>query len=138
MPRNTTLGLILALPLMLAACQTPQEQCISRNTGEYRTVNSLLAEVEGNLARGYAWDQRQVTRQRLTQCQTVTRDREGRPVVTNYGCWRDYTETERFRVPIDPVAEARKRDGLVTRRNALAASAERAVSACRAAYPDES
>lgn len=138
MPRNTTLALFLALPLTLAACATPQERCISRNTSEYRTVNSLLAEVEGNLARGYAWDERQVTRQRLTQCQTVTHDREGRPVVTNYSCWRDFTETERFRVAIDPVAEARKRDGLVTRRNALAASAERAISACREAFPDES
>lgn len=138
MPRNTTTALILALPLLLAACQTPQEACISRNTSEYRTVSSLLAEVEGNLSRGYAWDERQVTRERLTQCQTVTTDREGKPVVTNYSCWRDYTETQRFRVPIDPVAEARKRDGLVARRNVLSASANRAIAACRAAYPDES
>lgn len=136
MPRNITGALILALPLALAACGTPQERCISRNTTEYRTVNSLLAEVEGNLARGYAWDERQVVRSRLAQCQTVTTDREGKPVITTYGCWRDELETERFRVPIDPVAEARKRDGLVARRNALSASAERAVEACRAAYPE--
>lgn len=136
MPRNITGALILALPLALAACGTPQERCISRNTTEYRTVNSLLAEVEGNLARGYAWDERQVVRSRLAQCQTVTTDREGKPVITTYGCWRDELETERFRVPIDPVAEARKRDGLVARRNALSASAERAIEACRAAYPE--
>ncbi|MGP9804177.1 hypothetical protein [Paracoccus sp. NSM] len=136
MPRNITGALILALPLALAACATPQERCISRNTTEFRTVNSLLAEVEGNLARGYAWDERQVVRSRLAQCQTVTTDREGKPVVTTYGCWRDELETERFRVPIDPVAEARKRDGLVARRNVLAAGAERAVEACRAAYPE--
>lgn len=136
MPRNITGALILALPLALAACGTPQERCISRNTTEFRTVNSLLAEVEGNLSRGYAWDERQVVRSRLAQCQTVTTDREGKPVVTTYGCWRDELETERFREPIDPVAEARKRDGLVARRNALAAGAERAVEACRAAYPE--
>lgn len=136
MPRNITGALILALPLALAACGTPQERCISRNTTEFRTVNSLLAEVEGNLSRGYAWDERQVVRSRLAQCQTVTTDREGKPVITTYGCWRDELETERFRVPIDPTAEARKRDGLVARRNALAASAERAVEACRAAYPE--
>ena len=136
MPRNITGALILALPLALAACGTPQERCISRNTTEYRTVNSLLAEVEGNLARGYAWDERQVVRSRLAQCQTVTTDREGKPVITTYGCWRDELETERFRVPIDPTAEARKRDGLVARRNALSASAERAIEACRAAYPE--
>lgn len=136
MPRNITGALIMALPLALAACGTPQERCISRNTSEYRTVNSLLAEVEGNLARGYAWGERQVVRSRLAQCQTVTTDREGKPVITTYGCWRDELETERFRVPIDPVAEARKRDGLIARRNALSASAARAVEACRAAYPE--
>ncbi|MBW7057511.1 hypothetical protein KY389_12535 [Paracoccus bogoriensis] len=136
MPRNITGAMIMALPLALAACGTPQERCISRNTSEYRTVNSLLAEVEGNLARGYAWGERQIVRSRLAQCQTVTTDREGKPVITTYGCWRDELETERFRVPIDPVAEARKRDGLIARRNALSASAARAVEACRAAYPE--
>ena len=64
MPRNTTLAL-LALPLVLAACGTPQERCISQNTSEFRTVSRLLAEVEGNLARGYAWEERQVVRDRL-------------------------------------------------------------------------
>ena len=50
MPRNLAALAFLAL---LAACGTPQEQCIGRQTREYRTVAALLAEVNGNLARGY-------------------------------------------------------------------------------------
>ncbi|MEE2861699.1 MAG: hypothetical protein VYB46_12915 [Pseudomonadota bacterium] len=134
MRRNTALALI-ALPL-LAACGTPQERCISRNTSEYRTVSSLLAEVEGNLARGYAWEERQVVRTRFDQCRRVLRDKDGNAHVTSYGCWRDYVDTERYRVPIDPAAEARKRDGLAERQAALARNARAAVSACRAAYPE--
>lgn len=137
MRRNTALALSLALPLALAACGTPQDRCISRNTSEYRTISALLAEVEGNLSRGYAWDERQVVRSRYTQCERVTRDSEGRAVVSTYGCWRDVAETERFRVPIDPAAETRKRDGLASRQAALEQRATAVVAACRAAYPAE-
>lgn len=137
MPRNTTFALMLTLPLTLAACATPQERCISRNTDEYRTVSRLLAEVEGNLSRGYAWEERQVVRTRPTQCQRVYRDRNGQDHVTTYTCWRDYVDQEHYRVPIDPAAELRKRDGLVERQDALAKRARAAVDACRTAYPDE-
>lgn len=134
MRRNTALA--LTIPLLLAACGTPQDRCIARNTTEFRSVNALLAEVEGNLARGYAWGERQVVRPRLTRCDTVTRDREGRAVITSHSCWRDEIDVERYRIPIDPAAEARKRDGLAERRAALASGANRAVAACRAAYPE--
>ncbi|CAM3074220.1 hypothetical protein PANO111632_01530 [Paracoccus nototheniae] len=134
MRRNTALALCLALPL--AACGTPQERCIDRNTSEYRTVSSLLAEVEGNLSRGYAWEERQVVRTRFEQCRRVYRDRNGQQHVTTYGCWRDVVDNERYRVPIDPAAETRKRDGLVERQAALTRGANAAVAACRAAYPE--
>lgn len=137
MRRNTTLALIVGLPLLLAACGTPQEQCISRNTSEYRAVSRLLADVEGNLARGYEWRERQVLRSRFTQCHSVRRDRDGNAVTTTYGCWRDYMDSERYRVPIDPAAESRKRDNLAARRASLAPAAERVVAACRAAHPEE-
>jgi hypothetical protein len=135
MRRNTALALIAALSL--AACGTPQDRCISRNTSEYRTVSALLAEVEGNLARGYAWEERQIVRTRFDQCRRVYRDRDGNTHVESYGCWRDYVDNERYRVPIDPVAEARKRDGLAERQAALSGRAEAAVAACRAAYPED-
>lgn len=136
MPRNSALMMIATLPLLVAACGTPQERCISQHTREYRDVSRLLTEVEGNLQRGYAWEERQVVRDRLTQCREVYRDKDGNAQVTYTPCWRDYVDTERYRVPIDPAAEARKRDGLAERKAGLAAQAEAYVAACKKAYPE--
>lgn len=135
MTRNIVLSLLPVL--MLAACGTPQERCISRNTSEYRTVSSLLAEVEGNLARGYAWQERQTTRVEWDDCPVVVRGKDGERRVAYRTCARDVVDTERYRVPIDPAAETRKRDNLQARKTALARSAARAVDACKSAYPEE-
>lgn len=134
MTRNIALG--LSLVLIVAACGTPQEQCISRNTSEYRTVSRLLAEVEGNLARGYAWEEREVTRPEWDDCPMVVRDKNGNSGVVYRPCLRNTVDTERYRVPIDPAAETRKRDNLAARKATLARSAAAAVDACKAAYPE--
>lgn len=136
MTRNITLAL---LPLLaLTACGTPQEQCIQRNTSEYRTVSALLADVEGNLARGYAWDERQVRGTEWADCRQIIRNKDGERVVRYRPCLRDTVETERFRVPIDPASEQRKRDNLSARKVELSRSANAVIAACRAAYPEES
>lgn len=137
MPRNITFVAVTVIPLFLAACGTPQERCINRNTDEFRTVSRLLAEVEGNLARGYAWEERQVVRDRLTQCRTVYRDKDGNARIGYEPCWRDYVDTERYRVPIDPAAEERKRTNLSARKEALSGRAAQVVEACKAAFPEE-
>lgn len=137
MPRNLIALGLTVITLTLAACGTPQQQCIGRNTGEYRAVSALLAEVEGNLARGYAWEEREVTRSRFGLCQRVVRQADGTAVVVEQGCWRDVVDTQRYRVPIDPAAETRKRDNLAARAAALKDRAEAAVTVCRAAYPEQ-
>lgn len=136
MRRNISLAVLLPV-LVLTACGTPQEQCIRRNTSEYRTVSGLLAEVEGNLARGYAWRERTVTRTQLDDCRGFMRNKNGDRVLVSRPCLRDVADTERYRVPIDPAAETRTRDNLIARKAELARSANAAVSACRAAYPEE-
>lgn len=128
---------VLALPLTLAACATEQERCISQQTREYRAVSNLLAQVQGNLDRGYAWETREVIRPSYRLCRDVVRDRDGRDRIIERGCWRDVIESERYRVPIDPTVETRKRDNLAARRAALEPQARAGVSACRAAYPSE-
>ena len=135
MPRNILIGLLPVL--IVAACGTPQERCISRNTSEYRTVARLLAEVEGNLARGYAWEERQITRTEWDDCPYVVRGKDGERRVLYRSCLRDVVDTERYRVPIDPAAETRKRDNLEARKTALSRPAARAVDACKAAYPED-
>lgn len=135
MTRNLTLAALGCL--MLASCGTPQEQCVSRNTREYRTVANLLQEVEGNLARGYAWEERTVWRPEFDTCSHVVRDKDGNAHIIRRGCWRDVAETERYRVPIDPAVERRKAEGLRLRLTELTPGAEAAVRACRSAYPEE-
>ncbi|RCW84164.1 hypothetical protein [Paracoccus lutimaris] len=134
MTRNILLALTSAL--IVASCGTPQERCISRNTREYRTIAGLLAEVEGNLARGYAWEERTVSRMEWDDCEVMVRDSEGRRGFITRSCMRNVSDTERYRVPIDPAAETRKRDNLIARKKALTPPAMSAVNACKAAYPE--
>lgn len=136
MTRNIALTAI-ALPLLLAACGTPQERCIRKNTVEYRNVSNLLSEVEANLARGYAWEERISSRTVWSTCRDYVRDRDGVARSISRPCWREVDYTERYRVPIDPAAEARKRDNLSARKQELTAGAEAYVRACKAAFPEE-
>lgn len=134
MTRNILLALMPVL--LVAACGTPQEQCIRRNTQEYRTIANLLAEVEGNLARGYAWQERSVTRTTWESCPYAVRGKDGNARILYRSCMREVADTERFRVPIDPAAETRKRDNLAARKTALTPRAMAAVDACKAAHPE--
>lgn len=128
----------LLLPLtLLSACGTPQENCIRGNTREYRVLSNLLAETEANLARGYAWKERQVTRTELGFCRRPVRQRDGDIVYIESSCWRDVIDTERYRVPIDPAAERRTRDYLTDKLKTETARAEQVVKACKVAYPEE-
>ena len=134
MTRNITLAM---LPILaLTACGTPQEQCIRRNTDEYRNVSSLLAEVEGNLARGYAYEERLIHRTDWRSCPYSYIGRDGQRLYGYRPCMRDVVDTHRQRVPIDPAVETRKRDHLAQRRNELARQANAAVATCRAAHPE--
>ncbi|WBU58197.1 hypothetical protein [Paracoccus sediminicola] len=131
--------LVLTLPLLavLAACGTPQERCISRNTSEYRALSRLLDETNANLARGYAWREREVSRTAYTTCRRPVRDDDGELRIVSYGCWRDRIDTERYRVPIDPAAERRTRDNLQAKLDSETARAASAIRQCRAAYPED-
>lgn len=132
--RNLTLTALACV--MLAACGTPQQQCISQNTREYRVVSNLLADVEANLARGYAWEERTVTRTEWDDCPYRLRDRDGNRRIGYRPCLRDVSDTERYRVAIDPAAEQRKAANLRARVAALKGPADAAVRACRAAHPE--
>ena len=76
-------------------------------------------------------------RDRLTQCRDVYRDKDGNAQVSYTPCWRDYVDTERYRVPIDPAAEQRKRDGLAARKAALSDRAAAYVRARKVAFPED-
>lgn len=138
MPRNIAFPAIaLSSLLAVTACGTPQQQCIRKNTSEYRNVSRLLQETEANLARGYAWEERTVTRTRWTECRDVDRDRDGNVIVRTRSCLRDYTDIERFRVAIDPLVEQRIRDNLAAKKRELEPRAAATIRACREAFPED-
>lgn len=132
-----SLFLIATLPLALAACATPREQCINRETSEYRTVTNLLSEVEANLDRGYAWEEYEVENTRLVRCDREAIDKDGNKIIIPDTCWENQTETKRRRIVIDPAPETRKRDNLRARQAALMSRAKAAVEACKIAYPED-
>ncbi len=129
--------LVLSGLLALAACGTPQEQCINRETREIRSLERLLAEVEGNLARGYAYEEYEVPMTRWAVCgiDRITRP-DGTVIEKSRMCLEDYSVTRTRQVPIDPAAETRKRDALLKKIKVLTPAAEAAIRACKAAYPE--
>lgn len=119
--RRFSFSAAVLLLLSLAACGTPQERCEARVSAEYRNVIRLLAEVEANLARGYAWENQPVRSSGWRMCGGYY----GGPAYYGYGygygsCYGGGPEVVRTRVAIDPEAEQRKRNSLQQRLNDLA------------------
>lgn len=136
--RQKPLAPLLGLSLLaLAACGTPQERCINRASAESRNLQALLAEVDGNLARGYAYETYEVPVASWDMCGYDTfRRRDGAMVSRPHMCLDTDTVTARRPVPIDPQSEKRKRDALIARLNALRPQLDANLAACRATYPE--
>ncbi|WP_343080861.1 hypothetical protein [Ostreiculturibacter nitratireducens] len=125
----------LALLLLVAACATPQERCIQTATRELRTVNELIAEIEGNLARGYAYQTYEITRPVWAICDWLPPAKEGGRPRPHY-CLEDETETIRRRVAIVPDLERRKLVALREKQAELTRIAAAEIAACKAKYPE--
>ncbi len=124
------------LPLILiAACGTPQEQCINRNTRDLRTVDRLIAETKGNLDRGYAYEQITISTPTWVYCDAPP-VAEGQPRPQPRMCLDDIEETVTRPKAIDLADEARKLEGLQTKRRQLARAAESVIAQCKAQYPE--
>lgn len=125
----------LLLCLLLAACGTPQEQCIAYNTRDLRVVDRLIAETEANLGRGYGL--REVTLYRTVWEPCGPRhpraDGKHRPPRM---CLDHEPYTVERPVTIDLAAEARKLAQLKEKRKALLKAAGSVIEQCRALYPE--
>ena len=123
--RRLTCALML---LLLAGCATPFERCMAPALSQLRTVETLIARTEADIARGYALERREIVTQEFVLCH----DRDGRdrmcvvPVVT---------EVSRP-VAIDRAVEAGKLATLRDRRFELRAELPRVEAACRARFPE--
>lgn len=123
---------IFLLPLLAAACATPRESCISQAQRELRVVNSLVAETQGNIARGYAIDTRQDVRTVQSICQGRAPD--GTPI--RIGCQEVETFNRRVPVAIDLNAETRKLNSLLDRQVQMQRTSDQAVQQCIAIHPE--
>lgn len=137
-------SLILGLCLTLVACGTPQERCIRTATKDLRTVDTLITEVEGNLARGYAIETRQMEYSRFVPCPMPPRP--PRPPAGSDAppppppmriCEEDYTVTTQHAVAIDLAAEQRKLDSLKAKRIELNRQAAAQIAQCKQDFPEE-
>lgn len=132
---------ILPVLALLAACGTPQEQCIARETRDLRVVDRLIVETEGNLTRGYAFEDITISRTVWVRCDplVVPSPVDGAPVPPPAAprlCLDDEEETITRPKAIDLGAEQSKLSGLKSKRKELAAAANRSIAACREAYPE--
>lgn len=124
---------LFILPVLaLTACATPREQCIGDVTRDTRVLSSLINETRGNLARGYALEQRQEVRTVRTNCRG--RDDEGN--IFTFRC--EDTNTIRTTVPvaIDLNAEQAKLVSLEQRFAQSQSASNQAVAQCIAVHPE--
>ena len=117
----------LLLPLLLAACGTPLQVCVTRATHDLMVVDGLIAETTQNLARGYALEKRPAVRTGLELC--VSPDD---PFL--FCASRDVTVEEKA-VAIDAVAEQAKLRSLQAKRAELALRSQHEVAACQVQFP---
>lgn len=114
----------------LVSCGTPQQQCDSRVSSEYKQVQRLLAEVNQNISRGYAWESGVASSGgSFSFCAGGYRGGY-RGVGLGLGSCYGGSDVVRKRVAIDPAAELRKRDALQKR----LASLDRGHAACAVRY----
>ncbi len=120
-------ALLLPLVLVLSACATPRERCMADATRELRTIDALIAETEGNIARGYAILREPAVRTTLVWC-LAPDDR-----ITL--CNRQEADVRERPVAIDRAEERRKLASLRERRAELLREAAAAQARCAALHP---
>lgn len=114
--------------LALAACATPQQQCISSASRNLSTVEKLIAQTRGNLARGFGVE----TKTKLVEAKQVCgRTPNGKKIF----CDIPVTEQERVPVALDLKAEQAKLDSLLKRRAELLRAREARIKQCIALHP---
>ncbi|GAD55908.1 MAG: hypothetical protein ACJASC_000697 [Limimaricola cinnabarinus] len=124
-------ALFLVLPLVLAACATPRESCLSSVGQQGRVIDALISQTRGNVARGYAIEEREELRTRRELCEFRRDDGS----IGRRFCNRTTAEDVRVPVTIDIEAEKVKLDQLLARREALIPAEATAKAQCVARYP---
>ena len=118
--------------LALAACQTPREACISDASRQLRTVEFLIRETQGNLARGYGIEEDQEIRVERVFCRVERED--GSTGLAR--CERTVVDDIERPVALDLREEQAKLDSLLEQRARLSADRDARIRGCVATYPE--
>lgn len=127
---------VTLLFLGLAACGTPQQQCINTVTRDLRVVDRLIAEVQTNLNRGYALEDVTTYRPVWRDCGPMRPPKEGVKPPPPRLCLDEESVTVQKPQAIDLDAENRKLAALKTKRKQLAKQSEASIKACQTQYPE--
>lgn len=119
--------LVLVLPLLLAACVSPEQRCINRASEDLRVLSALIEETRGTIERGYAYEFREEDRLRYTICT----HRDG----TRGFCWVRDERTTRVPVAVNLDDERAKLETLLAKREELTLRTRAEIAACEAAAP---
>jgi len=123
----------ILLPLVvLTACATPREECISDANRQLRVLNSLVAETQGNLARGYAIEESQEVRTLNRTCRGKNEDGS----TFRFPCNETDTITTSRPVAIDLAAEQSKLEGLLQRQAQAKTQSDQRIAQCIAIHPE--
>lgn len=122
----------IALPLLLTACATPQEQCISNANRELSIINNLVEQTRGNISRGFAIGTEEDVIVRRGLCNGETED----GIAIKIACDRTITRERRVPIAIDLNAEKAKLASLEERQLQLRENLANQVAQCRARFPE--
>jgi hypothetical protein len=125
----------LSVLALLAACGTPQEQCINRNTRDLRIVDRLVKETQANLDRGYAYENVTISTPSWVYCDSPHVP-EGEFQPPPRLCLDEVEQTVQRPKAIDLADEAKKLEGLLAKRRQLARAAEPVIAQCKAEHPE--
>ena len=125
--RLTTQICLIALPV-LAACATPQEQCIADASRSYKQTLEAMSVAQGNIARGYAVHVQSVPYEDHDICY----DKDKRP----YSCTTTRYRTVETPVAIDVKAEREKLAQFSAQLPALQRNADALIAQCKVLHPE--
>lgn len=124
----------LVLLFALSACGTLQEQCIASATRDMRVVDRLISETEGNIARGYAYENVTVFSAQWLDCtpRATAQSPDPKPKI----CLEQVPETTKQAVAIDLNVEAAKLSSLQAKRLLQSNAAAAQITRCKAEHPE--
>ncbi|WP_028031449.1 hypothetical protein [Gemmobacter nectariphilus] len=125
----------LALLGLLAACGTPQEQCIRLGARDLFVMNRLIDETRANIARGYALEEVEVDNWTWVRCGPPPMV-DGKPAGPPEMCFENVPRIEVRPKAINLTEERAKLTSMEAKQRELERAAAPVIAECKAKYPE--